>query len=162
MTPYYWPGGDAIRSGGAGIFSAVRVLRPFAGQEALLPLFHSSQVVFVGGKSNRLSYNRSSLTSHQPSSRRSAPPRRCMNGNKAPAGRRYFCRGCGDPLPGDWHGQFHPECLKADKRRRTQDKRRLERARHQQWLQRQHCPECGAMLSRTPAPPAGTADRPGC
>ena len=28
--------------------------------------------------------------------------------------------GCGQPLPADWHEQSHPECLKADKRRRTQ------------------------------------------
>ena len=83
-----------------------------------------------------------------------------MNGNKAPAGSHYFCRGCGDPLPSDWHGQFHPECLKADKRQRTQEKRRLERARLQQWLQRQRCPQCGAVFTRTPSPPAGTlADR---
>lgn len=77
-----------------------------------------------------------------------------MNGSKAPAGNHYFCRGCGDPLPSGWHGQFHRECLKADKRRRTQEKRRQERARLQQWLQRQHCPQCGASLRVAPAPPA--------
>lgn len=75
-----------------------------------------------------------------------------MNGNKAPAGSRYFCRGCGEPLPRDWHGQFHPECLQADKRRRTQEKRRLERARLQQWLQRQRCPRCGASLGQAAHP----------
>ena len=75
-----------------------------------------------------------------------------MNGSKAPAGSHYFCRGCGDPLPGDWHGQFHPECLKTDKRRRTQEKRRVERARLQQWLQRQRCPQCGAALAGRSSP----------
>jgi hypothetical protein len=70
-----------------------------------------------------------------------------MNGNKAPAGSHYFCRGCGQPLPSGWHAQFHPECLKADKRRRTQEKRRLERVRLQQWLHRQRCPQCGAALA---------------
>ena len=72
-----------------------------------------------------------------------------MNGNKAPAGSHYFCRGCGQPLPAAWHALFHPECLKADKRRRTQEKRRLERARLQQWLHRQRCPQCGATMAET-------------
>jgi len=78
-----------------------------------------------------------------------------MNGNKAPAGSHYFCRGCGNPLPNDWHGQFHPACLIADKRRRTQEKRRLERVRLQQWLQRQRCPQCGAALAGPSSAPAG-------
>lgn len=79
-----------------------------------------------------------------------------MNGNKAPAGSQYFCRGCGQPLPSGWHGQFHPECLKADKRRRTQEKRRLESARLLEWLQRQRCPQCGAAMA-TPSPHPGPA-----
>jgi hypothetical protein len=70
-----------------------------------------------------------------------------MNGNKAPKGFQYFCRGCGGTLPLGWHGQFHPECLKVDKRRRTQEKRRLERQRFQAWLEHQRCPECGARMS---------------
>lgn len=76
-----------------------------------------------------------------------------MNGNKAPAGSNYFCRGCGQPLPASWHGQFHPQCLKADKRRRTQEKRRLQRIRLQQWLQRQRCPQCGASMAVIPPRP---------
>lgn len=75
-----------------------------------------------------------------------------MNGNKPPAGSRYFCRACGGPLPDGWHGQFHPQCLKEDKRRRTREKRRVERERFQAWLRHQRCPECGAALSRTSPP----------
>jgi hypothetical protein len=71
-----------------------------------------------------------------------------MFGAKAPNGERYFCRGCGQPLPADWHGQFHPECLKADKRRRTQEKRQLERQRFEAWMRAQHCPQCGTTIGR--------------
>ncbi len=52
-----------------------------------------------------------------------------MYGSKAPQGTHYYCRGCGEKLPSDCHAQFHPECLKADKRRRTHEKRRLEQER---------------------------------
>jgi len=83
-----------------------------------------------------------------------------MNGNRPPTGLQYFCRGCGDALPPEWHGQFHPECLKADKRRRTQEKRRSERERFQSWLQRQHCPECGVQMGVRPGRSSATNDSP--
>jgi len=67
-----------------------------------------------------------------------------MYGNKPPEGAQYFCRGCGEALPPDWHGQFHPECLKRDKMLRTQEKRRLEREKMLQLLDRQRCPQCGS------------------
>jgi hypothetical protein len=73
-----------------------------------------------------------------------------MNGSTAPQGTRYYCRGCGEKLPSDWHAQFHPECLKADKRRRTQEKRRLEKERLLEWLERQRCPACGSALRQEP------------
>jgi len=72
-----------------------------------------------------------------------------MNGEKPPAGHRYHCRGCGGPLPPDWHGQFHPECLKRDKQLRIQEKRRLELMAS---LEREHCPHCGTSLSAMKAP----------
>jgi len=54
---------------------------------------------------------------------------RKMFGSKAPQGAQYYCRGCGEKLPPDCHAQFHPACLKADKRRRTQERRQLEHER---------------------------------
>jgi len=63
----------------------------------------------------------------------------------------YYCRGCGGPLPPGFRGLFHhPDCLKADKRRRTSKKRRLERERFEVWLSRQRCPECGVRLGPGP------------
>jgi len=56
---------------------------------------------------------------------------------------QYYCRGCGQALAPDWHGQFHPECLKADKRKRTQQKRAEEREKFEAWLRRISCPACG-------------------
>jgi len=73
-----------------------------------------------------------------------------MFGSKAPHGAQYYCRGCGEKLPPDWHAQFHPECLKADKRRRTQEKRRWEHERLLAWLERQKCPACGSAMRQEP------------
>ena len=56
----------------------------------------------------------------------------------------YFCRGCGFRLQPGFRGHFHKECLRADKRRRVQAQRRREQERFEAWLQRQHCPKCGA------------------
>src|SRR5438309_753784 len=58
----------------------------------------------------------------------------------------YFCRGCGNPLPRGFHGHFHPGCLKADKRRRTSEKRRMEREKFEAWLAHQLCPQCGSAI----------------
>src|ERR1700730_1764883 len=69
-----------------------------------------------------------------------------MYGSRAPQGSQYYCRGCGEKLPPDWHAQFHPECLKADKRRRTYEKRRLEQERLLAQLERQKCPACGSAI----------------
>jgi hypothetical protein len=59
-------------------------------------------------------------------------------------GPNYYCRGCGCALPSDFHGHFHKECLRADKRRRVQARRKGEQARFEHWLQKQHCHNCGA------------------
>jgi hypothetical protein len=69
-----------------------------------------------------------------------------MYGSRAPQGAQYYCRGCGEKLPPECHAEFHPECLKADKRRRTQEKRRLENERLMAWLERQKCPTCGSAM----------------
>jgi len=69
-----------------------------------------------------------------------------MYGFRAPQGAQYYCRGCGEKLPPDCHAQFHPTCLKADKRRRTQERRQLEQERFLAWLARQKCPACGAAM----------------
>jgi hypothetical protein len=65
---------------------------------------------------------------------------------------QYFCRGCGQPLPAGFPGLFHRGCLCRDKRRRTQEKRRLEGQRFEAWLKRHRCRACGAEIGaeRTP------------
>lgn len=62
----------------------------------------------------------------------------------------YYCRGCGDPLPRSSRSLFHPDCLRADKRYRTREKRRLEREKLEAWLRRLRCRECGAQLGVKP------------
>ncbi len=57
---------------------------------------------------------------------------------------RYHCRGCGDPLPVAWRVLFHPDCLKADKRRRIREKRRREQERIWKWLRKNGCAGCQA------------------
>jgi hypothetical protein len=56
----------------------------------------------------------------------------------------YFCRGCGSRLQPGFRGHFHKECLRVDKRRRVQAQRRRDQERFEAWLQRRHCPKCGA------------------
>ena len=80
----------------------------------------------------------------------SIPGAKKMYGSRAPLGAQYYCRGCGEKLPPDWHAQFHPQCLKADKRRRTQERRRWERERLLALLERQKCPVCGSAMSQEP------------
>jgi hypothetical protein len=65
-------------------------------------------------------------------------------------GAQYYCRGCGGRLPPDGQAQFHPECLKADKRLRTREKRQLEQERLLAWLERQRCPACGSAIRLEP------------
>ncbi len=60
----------------------------------------------------------------------------------------YHCRGCGGLLPGRSSTRFHPECLKADKRRRLAERRQREGERFQARLKRQRCPDCGASLEK--------------
>ena len=60
----------------------------------------------------------------------------------------YYCRGCGGPLPQGSPARFHPECLKADKRRRIAERRQRETQQFHKWLRRCRCPECGATLER--------------
>jgi hypothetical protein len=56
----------------------------------------------------------------------------------------YFCRVCGRQLPVGSRRFFHADCLKADKRHRTRETRRLEGERFEEWLKRQRCALCGA------------------
>ena len=56
----------------------------------------------------------------------------------------YFCRGCGRPLPPGSRAQFHKECLRADKRHRVREQRRLEERLFKVWLRKQICSKCGA------------------
>jgi hypothetical protein len=60
----------------------------------------------------------------------------------------YFCRGCGGPLPPGLKGLFHPECLKADKRRRVREDREKKRWGLERLLSRVQCPQCGARFAQ--------------
>jgi len=60
----------------------------------------------------------------------------------------YYCRGCGAPLPQGSSARFHPECLKADKRRRIAERRQRETQRLHKWLRRRKCPDCEASLEK--------------
>ena len=71
-----------------------------------------------------------------------------MYGTKAPQGTQYHCRGCGEKLPPNCYALFHPECLKADKRLRTQEKRSLESERRSAWFARQKCLVCNSVMSQ--------------
>ena len=78
----------------------------------------------------------------------------------------YHCRGCGEPLPAKYAGLFHPDCLKADKRRRTREKRKTEQERIWKWLRKNACVECQAKfrsqarISQEPSEnPLGEASR---
>jgi hypothetical protein len=57
---------------------------------------------------------------------------------------QYYCRGCGKPLLSGQRSLFHPECLKRDKRARTQQKRQREREKFEEWLARRKCHARGA------------------
>jgi hypothetical protein len=72
----------------------------------------------------------------------------------------YYCRGCGCALPSDFHGHFHKECLRADKRRRVRVRRKGEQARFEHWLQKQHCHNCGARYAemRSDSFPEGSCE----
>ena len=74
-----------------------------------------------------------------------------MFGSKAPQGAQYYCRGCGEKLPLDCHAQFHPACLKADKRRRTQEKRLEQQRKLLAEVRRLTCPACGAAVFQEPS-----------
>jgi hypothetical protein len=55
----------------------------------------------------------------------------------------HFCRGCGRELPLGSRNYFHPECMKADKRRRIRERRAREREQFARWLRHVPCPHCG-------------------
>ena len=55
----------------------------------------------------------------------------------------HFCRGCGRELPLGSRNYFHRECMKADKRRRTRERRARERELFARWLGHVLCPHCG-------------------
>jgi hypothetical protein len=69
-----------------------------------------------------------------------------LPGENRPAA--YYCRGCGDALPQGNSARFHPECLKADKRRRIAERRQRETQRFHKWLRRRKCTNCGASLEK--------------
>jgi hypothetical protein len=71
--------------------------------------------------------------------------RELLEGIRPPA---YYCRGCGGALPQGSLARFHPECLKADKRRRIAERRQREAQRLYRWLQRRKCLDCGATLEK--------------
>lgn len=74
--------------------------------------------------------------------------------------RTYFCRGCGKPLRSGGKEMFHPECLRRDKQRRTQESRRRERTQFELWLKQQRCPHCKRTLDVSQdAEGDGTADK---
>ena len=54
----------------------------------------------------------------------------------------HFCRGCGGELLRSSRSYFHPECMKADKRRRTRERRAREREQFARWLREVPCPHC--------------------
>lgn len=60
----------------------------------------------------------------------------------------YYCRGYGGLLPQGSPARFHPNCLKADKRRRIAERRQREARRLRAWLRRRKCPNCGATLEK--------------
>lgn len=57
---------------------------------------------------------------------------------------RRYCRGCGLDLPLGSRRHFHKDCLQADKRSRTCQKRLEEQQRLKRWLEKQRCLRCGA------------------
>jgi hypothetical protein len=59
----------------------------------------------------------------------------------------YYCRGCGGPLPPGRSRHFHPECLKADKQRRTSEGRERVRKALLAHVAKLKCPECGFALA---------------
>src|SRR5438105_3888762 len=59
----------------------------------------------------------------------------------------YYCRGCGEALGTNSSQYFHAKCLAADKRRRTQRKRESERRQFRDWLKKQRCGACGAIMN---------------
>src|ERR1035438_3255197 len=58
--------------------------------------------------------------------------------------RRYYCRGCGRPLPPGLRSHFHRECLRIDKRERVREQRQREKAQLEALLHKQRCLNCGA------------------
>lgn len=56
---------------------------------------------------------------------------------------QYRCRACGEPLPPGSRALFHKTCLKNDKQRRTQEKRRLEKEQSLRLLRKIRCQHCG-------------------
>jgi hypothetical protein len=72
----------------------------------------------------------------------------------------YYCRGCGGALRSGFRGHFHKECLRADKRRRIQARRRGEQGRFEDWLQKQYCHNCGARYAemRSESFPGGSCE----
>lgn len=60
---------------------------------------------------------------------------------------QYCCRLCGKLLPNS-RAYFHPECLQKDKRRRTQERRRLEKEQLLGLLRKVRCQHCGKIPVR--------------
>src|ERR1035438_2042994 len=58
---------------------------------------------------------------------------------------KMYCRGCGGLLPAGGRAQFHKECLRADKRVRTCERRKREQERFYRWLKKRRCANCGSV-----------------
>jgi hypothetical protein len=71
----------------------------------------------------------------------------------------HFCRGCGGELACDSRSYFHPECLKADKRRRIRERRAREREQFARWLRQVNCPQCGHRYGERPSDQSETCPR---
>ena len=66
---------------------------------------------------------------------------------------QHHCRGCGNLLPAGARNQFHQLRLRADKRSRVTERRRMEQERFQRWMGKQVCPNCGTRYGKqAPAP----------
>ena len=63
----------------------------------------------------------------------------------------HFCRGCGGELHCSSRSYFHPECMKADKRRRIRERRARERGQFARWLRTVSCPHCGHSYGEGPS-----------
>ena len=84
-----------------------------------------------------------------------------MSEEKSKSERPRFCRGCGKPLLEEGRRQFHPECLRADKRWRMSEQRKRLWEQFKKWLAHQVCPHCGSQWGAGAAGAARANERNG-